>query len=203
MHCGFSQPHPAVHPPRAALDTRAAVAAGVRHSLSHWFPDNFHALCHAFAVVGSNVASIALGRNYRPVAGLAAIDTGAGQLIVMAQENAFDCAEGGAYHCWIESADDAPRQLIDLTFEHNHLYAQANGYAWQGGPAASYLWGAFDELTIQTPLESLRPGFGKDKIWLQETPKGTQWMERHVADNANAYVELTAHAMRHYQSLMA
>jgi hypothetical protein len=203
MHCGFSSLHPAVHPPRDAMATQAAIAAGVRHSLSHWFPSNFYALCHAFAVVGANLASIALGQNYRPVAGLAAIDSGAGQLIVMAEESAFDQAQGGAYHCWIESVDEQPKQLIDLTFEHNHVYAQANGFAWEGAPAAPYLWGAFDALTIQTPLESLRPGFGKDKIWLQETPKGTQWMERHVAANANAYVELTAHAVRHYQALTA
>jgi hypothetical protein len=143
MHCGFSQPHPAVHPPRVAVEPQAAIAGGVRHSLGRWFPDNFYSLCHAFAVVGANLASIALGHNYRPVAGLAAIDGGAGQ-------------------------------LIDLTFEHNHLYAQANGFAWEGAPAAPYLWGAFDALTIQTPLELLQPGFGKHKIWMQETPKGTQ-----------------------------
>lgn len=203
MQHSFATPNHPAFEPRGTTDVKAAIAAGVRQSLCHWFPDNFYSICHAFAVVGANLASIALGRNYRPVAGLAAIDAGTGKLIVMAEESAFDCAQGGAYHCWIESDDDQPKQLIDLTFEHNHLYAQANGYAWEGAPAASYLWGAFDELAIQTPLETLRSGFGKDKIWLKETPKGAQWMERHVADNTHAYVELTAHAMRHYQSLTA
>ena len=105
-------PGPADHERR----WQEAVAAGVRHSVGHWFPHNFESLCHAFAVVGSNLASIASGRDYRPVAGHAAIDAGNGKLIVMNEDHAFGAKEGGAYHCWIESTQSEPKELIDLTF---------------------------------------------------------------------------------------
>ena len=61
---------------------------------------------------------------------MAAIDAGNDQIIVMADEQAFSNPLGGAYHCWIESDDAAPVELVDLTFEHNHIYAEANGYPW-------------------------------------------------------------------------
>jgi len=182
---------------------QSAVAHSVRTCLSHWFPHNFHALCHAFAVVGSNVASIVFDRNYRPVAGLAAIDAGNDQIIVMADEQAFSHPLGGAYHCWIESDDAAQAELVDFTFEHNHVYAEANGYPWTGEPSPSYLWGPADDIAIRTPLASLRPGFGKDKIWVHEPAAGRAWMQAHIAGNTNAYVQLTTEALRHYQQLMA
>ena len=190
-------PGPADHERR----WQEAVAAGVRHSVGHWFPHNFYSLCHAFAVVGSNLASIASGRDYRPVAGHAAIDAGNGKLIVMNEDHAFGAKEGGAYHCWIESTQSEPKELIDLTFGHNHLYAQANGYAWHGEEAPAFLWGPFDAIAITAPLSHVQPGFGKDRIWLRETRAGAQWMERHIAANEQAYVKLTTEALCHYRDL--
>lgn len=181
---------------------QSAIAASVRSCLCHWFPHNFYSLCHAFAVVGSNVASIVLNRNYRPVAGLAAIDAGNEQVIVMADEQAFHHPLGGAYHCWIESDDDAPQELVDFTFEHNHVYAQANGYPWDGEASPAYLWGLSDVVSIRTPLSSLRPGFGKDKIWVQEPASGMRWMQSHIDSNTHAYVQLTSDALRRYQQLV-
>jgi hypothetical protein len=184
------------------LRMRSAIALSVRNCLCHWFPHNFHSLCHAFAVVGSNVASIALDRNYRPVAGLAAIDAGNDQIIVMADEQAFSHPLGGAYHCWIESDDAAPVELLDFTFEHNHVYAEANGYPWTGEASPAYLWGPSDVVSIRTPLASLRAGFGKDKIWVSEPQAGARWMQAHIANNTNAYVQLTSDALARYQQLM-
>jgi len=204
MEMAYSEP--LAHPVEASplvLRTQSAIAQSVRTCLCHWFPHNFHSLCHAFAVVGSNVASIALNRNYRPVAGLAAIDAGNDQIIVMADERAFTHPLGGAYHCWIESDDEAPVELVDFTFEHNHVYAEANGYPWTGEASPAYLWGPADVVAIRTPLSSLRSGFGKDKIWVSEPPSGTRWMQAHIASNTNAYVQLTSEALAHYRLLMA
>ena len=186
-----------------ALSMQAAIADSVRTSLCHWFPHNFYSLCHAFAVVGSNVASIVCNRNYRPVAGLAAIDAGNDQIIVMADEQAFHNPIGGAYHCWIESDDEAALELVDFTFGHNHIYAEANGYPWGGADSPAYLWGLSSAISIRTPLSALRPGFGKDKIWVKEPLAGAHWMQRHMADNTNAYVQLTSEALVHYKRLTA
>jgi hypothetical protein len=183
------------------LTMQAAIASSVRQSLCHWFPHNFYSLCHAFAVVGSNVASIVCNRNYRPVAGLAAIDAGNDQIIVMADEQAFHNPIGGAYHCWIESDDEDPLELVDFTFGHNHVYAEANGYPWGGDASPDYLWGLSSAISIRTPLSALRPGFGKDKIWVKEPAAGVQWMQRHMADNTNAYVQLTSEALVHYKRI--
>lgn len=177
---------------------QAAIAQAVRHALCQQYPDSFYALCHAFAIVGSNLASIVFGTPYRPVAGSAALDAGQGSLIVMAEERAFDTPRGGAYHCWIESEACAPRQLVDLTFGHNHLYARANGYAWRGAVPPAYLWGDYHALALGGPLESLRAGFGQGRIWLQESSAGARWIERHIAQHPHAYVQLTADALGHY-----
>lgn len=185
--------------PSTAL--REAVAAGVRQSIRQHFPHNFYSLCHAYAVVGSNLASIATGREYRPVAGLAAIDVGNGQIIAMDEDHAFGATKGGAYHCWIESAHGGDRELVDLTFGHNHHYAIANGYAWHGGPPPLYLWGPYSALTVNMQRKQLAQGFGQDRIWLQETTAGALWLDSHVAGNANAYVHLTTQALCHYRSL--
>lgn len=177
---------------------QAAIAQAVRHSLCQQYPDTFYALCHAFAVVGSNLASIVFGTPYRPVAGSAALDAGHGTLIVMAEDRAFDTLQGGAYHCWIESQGPQPRQLVDLTFGHNHIYARANGYAWHGDTPPAYLWGDYDRLVLGGRLEALQSGFGQHRIWLLESAAGARWIERHIAENAQAYVQLTADALSHY-----
>ena len=187
--------------PNTLLHQRELIAASVREAIRTQFPNDYCSLCHAFAVVGANIAAIALERSYRPVAGLAALDSGANQLIVMADESAFTNLEGGAYHCWIESVDHAPgkKELVDLTFGHNHIYARNNGLPWAGQKPPAYLWGDFDELAIGGALESLRPGFGKSRIWLRETDAGVRWMAGHLDANLNGYVALTASALKIYR----
>jgi hypothetical protein len=204
MEMAYSEPLPALAETSPRVQQiQAAIATSVRTSLCHWFPHNFYSLCHAFAVVGSNLASIALDRNYRPVAGLAAIDAGNDQVIVMADEQAFHSPQGGAYHCWIESDDDAPLELVDFTFGHNQIYAEANGYPWHGEDAPAYLWGLSDAISLRSPLSGLRSGFGKNKIWVSEPPSGPPWMQAHIASNTNAYVQLTSDALVRYHQLMA
>lgn len=187
--------------PIATQHIQERIAAAVREVIRTQYPADYCSLCHAFAVVGTNVAAIVLERSFRPVAGLAAIDSGANQLIIMADDRAFANEQGGAYHCWIESTDHAPadKQLLDFTFGHNHIYARKNGFPWAGATAPRFLWGRFDALTMTGPLHALQPGFGKEKIWLQETDAGVAWMARHLETNINAYVNLTAAALKIYQ----
>lgn len=187
--------------PSATQHIQERIAAAVREVIRTQYPVDYCSLCHAFAVVGTNVAAIVLERSFRPVAGLAAIDSGANQLIIMADDRAFASEQGGAYHCWIESTDHAPgdKQLVDFTIGHNHIYARKNGFAWAGATPPRFLWGPFEELAIGGPLHALEPGFGKQKIWLQETDAGVSWMARHLEANINGYVNLTAAALKIYQ----
>lgn len=178
-----------------------AIAATVRDVVRTRYPGDYCSLCHIFAVVGANLASIALDRVFQPVAGLAVIDAGAGNLIYMADNAAFNSDIGGAYHCWIESCD-GPRddkQLIDLTFGHNRQYAQKNALPWFGGSPPRYLWGSYRDLVLDCDLTELRPGFGQNKIWLQATGAGEQWMFNHLNNHLNAYVDLTAMALKIYK----
>lgn len=181
--------------------TRDIIAASVREAIRLQYPADYSSLCHAFAVVGTNVAAIVLEREFRPVAGLAAIDAGGGSVIAMADDMAFANEEGGAYHCWIESTDHAPgeKELVDLTFGHNHIYARKNGLPWSGAAPPRYLWGQFDHLVVEGPLEDLSGPIGKDRIWLQETDAGVTWMARHLDSNIQGYVNLTATALKAYQ----
>jgi hypothetical protein len=187
--------------PSAEKYIQERVAAAVREVIRTQYPVDYSSLCHAFAVVGTNVAAVVLERSFRPVAGLAAIDSGANQLIVMADDRAFANEQGGAYHCWIESTDHTPGEklLLDFTIGHNHIYARKNGFAWAGASAPRFLWGRFDELALTGPLHALQPGFGKHKIWLQETDAGVTWMARHLESNINGYISLTAAALKIYQ----
>lgn len=162
------------------------------------YPQDHCSLCHVYAVVGANLASIALHRAYKPVAGLAAIDAGAGQIIYMADNLAFYSPAGGSYHCWIESCDlDLhERELLDFTIGHNRMYALKNGLPWSGALPPRYLWGLFEELVPDCELHDLPPNFGKDKIWVRETDSGLAWMEQHLTEHLNAYVNLTAMALK-------
>jgi len=181
------------------------IASTVREVIRTHFPEDYTALCHAYAVVGANLASIALDKAYRPVAGLAAIDSGAGTLITMADERAFANDLGGSYHCWIESVEEPgqPKELVDFTFSHNRVYALRNGYQWAGAASPRYLWGPFDALTMPGELRDLQPGFGKEKIWLQECDAGVHWMAQHLEINVLGYIELTAAALRVYRKQAA
>src|SRR4051812_45454011 len=89
-----------------AVSVKSLIAHCVNQVIRQYYPTQYCSLCHVYAIVGSNLISIVLDRVYRPVAGLAAVDCGGGQLMRMADNEAFSHPAGGAYHCWIESADD-------------------------------------------------------------------------------------------------
>jgi hypothetical protein len=180
---------------------KGLIAASVREVIRAQYPEDYMSLCHAYAVVGANLASIALQRVYKPVAGLAAIDSGAGTLIYMADASAFKNEAGGAYHCWIESTDTAPedKELVDFTFGHNRIYALKNELPWSGVAPPRYLWGPYRDVVLGGPLHELRAGFGKEKIWLQGSDEGTHWMADHLQANMNGYVQLTAAALKTYK----
>lgn len=178
--------------------TNVLIAESVNGIIKQFFPDNYCSLCHAHAIVGSNVISVIMRRNYRPVAGMAVIDCGEGVFIRLTDNRAFSNELGGAYHCWIESMDDLPeqRELVDLTFRHNIIYAAKNNIQWRKKHTPDFLWGLRDKIVINTDLESLPPSFASGQIWLCETKEGVEWIMDHLADNMSAYVALTAATLR-------
>lgn len=179
------------------------IAASVREVVRTQYPQDHCSLCHVYAVVGANLASITLQRTYKPVAGLAAIDAGAGKIICLADNLAFSNPAGGSYHCWIESCDLElhERELLDFTIGHNRLYALKNGLPWSGAQPPRFLWGLFRELVPNCEMQDLAPNFGKNKIWVRETESGLAWMEQHLANHLNAYVNLTALALKAFRKL--
>lgn len=183
-------------------DIQHRIARVVAEVLRDQYPEHHDSLCHASAVLGANLAALRLGGEYRPVAGLAVIDSGAGHLLFMTDNEAFRSRIGGAYHCWIESAppDPAERVLIDLMFGSNAAFARKNRLPWSDEPTPPFLWGRFHELVPDVDLENLRPGFGKHRIWVRETEAGRNWMARHCEAHQNAYVELTARALRRFDA---
>lgn len=161
------------------------------------YPAQYYSLCHVYAIVGSNLISIISGHNFRPVAGLAAVDCGNGQLMLMADNSAFSRIEGGAFHCWIESVDEAngERQVVDLTFRHNHTYAEKNGFQWALAPPPAFLWGLQRDIVLSATLECLPTSFPEGRVWLSETEAGAAWMTQQLVDHQNAFVALTAEAL--------
>ncbi|TFW16209.1 hypothetical protein E4L96_16935 [Massilia arenosa] len=184
-----------------AKSIQSLIAASVNGVLRELYPDRYSSLCHVHAVVGSNLISIVFNRVYRPVAGLAVIDCGGGQMIRLIDNTAFANPAGGAFHCWIESADPSMtvHEIVDLTFRHNHEYAVNNGYAWTRQPPPPYLWGPSPQILVKGELDALPESFDEGRVWLRETDEGWNWMTRHVADNMSAYATLTAHALKRLQ----
>jgi hypothetical protein len=180
-----------------AQSIQSLIAASVNGVLRRRYPDNYCSLCHAHAIVGANLISVVLDRVYRPVAGLALIDCG-GDFIRLTDNAAFANPAGGAFHCWIESADPAmiEREVVDLTFRHNHEYALKNGLPWLREPPPDYLWGPYHEVVVKAELEAMPAAFAQGQVWLRETDEGWDWITRHVAENMNAYVALTAEALQ-------
>lgn len=176
------------------------IVDSVDHVIRTLFPELYCGLCHTYAIVGSNVASLVLGRAYRPVAGLAVIDCGNGGMMKLLENKAFSTSGGGSYHCWIEScpSQDANKELIDIIFKHNETYANTHGLNWQQKDS-SYLWGAYRDLVLDSELEALPTAFLDRKIWLKETSEGSSWIKRHIAEHENAYVELTSMVLRRQQ----
>ena len=182
---------------------QSLIADSVNGALRAAFPDTYCSLCHAHAIVGANVISIVLNRVYRPVAGLAVIDCGSG-FIELLDDDAFDNPAGGAFHCWIESAEHTLGEpdVVDLTFRHNHEYAARNGTPWTRALPPDYLWGPRGKVVVRGELHTLPDSFDEGQVWLRETDKGWDFITNHLADNMNAYVALTAHALKLlYQSL--
>jgi len=177
--------------------TRLLIVQSVDDAIHNLFPKKYFSLCHAYAVVGASVASIILDRRYRPVAGLAVIDCGAGHHLKLLDDKAFSCSKGGAYHCWIESVsqDGADKEIIDIGFKNNRLYAKKHKIPWLKKDS-SYLWGKYREVVIDAELKDLPPIFPEGKLWLRETPEGAAWMNQHLDAHINEYAKITAHVLR-------
>jgi hypothetical protein len=180
-----------------AQSIQSLIAASVNGVLRDLYPDQYMSLCHAHAIVGANVISVVLNRVYRPVAGLALIDCGS-DYIRLLDNSAFGRPEGGAYHCWIESADPShvEHEIVDLTFRHNHEYALANGYAWTRALPPEYIWGPAKQVLVRGEPHQLGERFAEGQVWLRETDEGWAWINRHMSENMHAYVELTAMALK-------
>ena len=180
--------------------TKNLIAATVKDVMQENFPDKHLSLCHAYAIVGANLAAIELEKPFRPVGGKAMFDTGTRQLIYMTDKQAFANPLGGAYHCWIESEgmDKNERELVDLTFGNNHSFARQCGVPWSGSAPPPYLWGKFKELALNCDLTQVQPGFGKTRIWVKETAAGNQWLASHVQQHESSYVYLTTQALKKF-----
>ena len=179
---------------------RDQIVDSVDSVIRSMFPELYFGLCHTYAIVGSNVASLVLGREYRPVAGLTVIDCGSGDMMKLLENEAFSRSAGGSYHCWIESCpnEGEDKELIDIAFKHNAAYANTHGLNWQQKDS-NYLWGPYRDLVLDAELEALPTAFPEGKIWLKETPEGSAWIRSHIAKHENAYVELTSRALRQQQ----
>lgn len=181
-----------------AQPVNSLIAESVNRTIRQCFPEDYCSLCHAHAIVGANVISVTLKRNFRPVAGLAVIDCGGGGFIRLLDNNAFNNASGGAFHCWIESTEDNParREIVDLTFRHNKDYAAKNKIPWEKKNSPDFLWGQRDRIVVQAELNAIPASFASKPIWLHETTEGTNWIMRHLAENMSAYVALTTETLR-------
>ncbi len=187
-----------------AVSVKSLIARCVNQVIRQYYPTQYASLCHVYAIVGSNLISIVLDRVYRPVAGLAAVDCGGGQLMRMADNHAFANPAGGAYHCWIESTDDliAEREVVDLTFRHNHVYAEKNGFHWSKELPPEFLWGPRSQIVVEADISAIPDTFPDGMVWLSETDEGWQWMTRQLQEHQNAFVALTAEALKLLQACL-
>jgi len=69
----------------------------VDYAIRQHYPKNHLSLCHAYATVGACALGMLLGREYRPVAGLAVIDCGAGCFMKFNDNKAFSSISGGGH----------------------------------------------------------------------------------------------------------
>jgi hypothetical protein len=176
---------------------QSLIAESVHGALRTAYPDSYCSLCHAHAIVGANVISVVLDRVYRPVAGLALIDCGSG-FIELLDNDAFANPAGGAFHCWIESAEHTlgEPEVVDLTFRHNHEYAVKNGMPWTRALPPDYLWGPRNKVVVKAELHTMPASFDEGQVWLRETDAGWDFITKHLAENMQAYVALTAQALK-------
>lgn len=173
-----------------------SIARSVDLTIRENFPNNFHSLCHVYAVVGANIASIVLGHEYRPVAGMAVIDCGGGNFLRFTDDNSLLKECNGAYHCWIESSqhDGCAKEIIDISFTHKHIFAKKCNIKWRK-KSPRYLWGKAADILLDSKLNKLPSRFPEGKLWLCETNNGIEWMNRQVATFVGGYVNLTTLAL--------
>lgn len=183
-----------------AQTIQSLIAASVSGVLRARYPEAYHSLCHAHAIVGANVVSVVFNRVYRPVAGMALIDCGSG-LVPLTDNAAFANPAGGAFHCWIESTWHGFKEteVIDFSHRHSHVYARRNGMRWTRADPPDFLWGARAKVVVHAELETMPASFDDGKVWLRETPEGAAFLRHHIAENMNAYVVLTAEALQELQ----
>jgi hypothetical protein len=162
-------------------------------------PSTYDSLCYLYAVIGANVMSIALKRNYRPVAGIAIMDAGGGKHLEFLDDSALERGMGGSYHCWIESAEEKEnqKQLVDFTFGNNPGFAEANGIPWKAWKA-DYLWGRAKDINIGGKMSALPKKFPAGMVWFQETNGAREWLADHLQKHANDYAKMTFLALRQY-----
>jgi hypothetical protein len=164
-------------------------------------PTTFDSVCYIYAIVASNLMTVALKKNYRPVAGIALIDAGGGKFLEFLDDSTLESGQGGAYHCWVESADarENPKQkeLVDFTFGNNPGYAEAHGIKWTA-PKHQYLWGLARDINLGGDIEKLPKKFPPGKVWFQETKNGQEWISAHLHKHVNDYAKMTFLALRQY-----
>lgn len=164
-------------------------------------PTTFDSLCYIYAIVGSNVMTVALKKNYRPVAGVAVIEAGGGKHLEFLDDSTLDRGLGGSYHCWIESfvANEPPKQkeLVDFTFGNNPGFAEAHGIKWRAKRFA-YLWGREQDINIGGNLADLPQKLPDGKVWFQETRNGQDWLNAHLQKHVSDYAKMTFLALRQY-----
>ncbi|MYN45602.1 hypothetical protein GTP23_11140 [Pseudoduganella sp. FT93W] len=105
-----------------------------------------------------------------------------------------------AYHCWIESAHDASGQriLVDLTFRHNRMFAEENGYRWSARHPPDFLWGPMADYVLTASFDALPATFPEGKVWYSESVHGELWMLGQLTLHENAIVMLTREVLRLY-----
>lgn len=170
------------------------IAKAVAEILKTMFPDKYPGLCHAYAIVGACVLSACCERVFRPVAGVGVIPTGCGTL-EMLDDLAFFRPSGGAYHCWIESADEEDPLLVDFSFANNAEYAQSRGMPW-AREAVDLMYGPSSDLNLAVKYASPPDDLPGDKVWFNATENGRQWIAAHQDEHQAHYTELCALVLR-------
>ncbi len=171
------------------------IANAVDITIRQFFPRKYSGLCHIYAIVGSNVLSIALNQHFIPVAGIAIIDAGGGKRLEMLDKTAFSKERGGSYHCWIESDGLDDTLLIDFIFRHNAAYATTQGIKWRKKRKA-YLWGLKRDLHINSEQSALPRVFPEGKVWFQKCDEGDDFLNYQLANYALDHIKITGLALK-------
>lgn len=175
--------------------------AAVDTTIKALCPTTFDSVCYIYAIIASNVMTVALKKNYRPVAGVALIDAGGGRFLEFLDDTTLESGRGGAYHCWVESnvagESAKEKELVDFTFGNNPAYAEAHGVKWTAAKH-NYLWGLAKDINLGGELEKLPKKFPPGKVWFHETVNGHKWLSAHLQKHVNDYAKMTFLALRQY-----